>query len=274
MVRLQYLIHTGRCINFKHPERFTEKLQLYKLEYRNPLMLRCTDKSEARKIVEEYGFKDILIPLLGVYDDYTQIDFNELPNQFVMKTTDGYGGNQVWICKNKNEITSNTLNQKLKDWFDAPKSRHPGREWAYENKYPRKILIEQLLSDGKDPGLTDYKFFCFNGKVKMLYTMYDRDLGNKVKVGIYTPDYKKIDVIRNDELPSEDELVPPLNYDKMIRIAEHLSKDFPHVRVDLYNVNGKIYFGEFTFYDGSGYMSFTPDSYDFELGSYFDYPFI
>lgn len=273
MVRVQYLIHTGRVINFKRPERYTEKLQLYKLEYRNPLMLRCTDKLEARKIVEEYGYKDILVPLLGVYNDSSQINFDDLPDRFVIKTTDGYGGNQVLICRDKKEIRPDFLRQKVKEWLEAPKSRHPGREWAYENKFPRKIMIEKLLTENNKSALTDYKFFCFNGKVKMLYTMYDRELGNRVKVGIYTPDYRKLDVVRNDELPAEKELRTPPNYDKMLAIAESLSKDFPHVRIDLYNIEGKIYFGEFTFYDGSGYMSYTPDSYDFTLGSYFDYPF-
>lgn len=118
--------------------------------------------------------------------------------------------------------------------------------------------------------LTDYKFFCFNGKVSYVYGISDRKVGQSAQIGIYDSDFKKLDVSRNDERPQEVALPRPLNFDKMKKIAEMLSKDFPHVRVDLYNVAGKIYFGELTFYDGSGYMTFNPDSFDEELGRDFD----
>lgn len=273
MVRFQYFIHTGHKLNFNNPVRFTEKLQLYKLQYRDPLMLRCTDKFEARKVVEELGLKDILIPIIGIYDNCNQIDFDSLPISFVAKATDGCGGNQVFICKNKNELDVQSFFDVIRHWLSAPKSKHAGREWAYSNNYPRRIIIEELISSDSDSDLTDYKFFCFNGEVKMLYVVHDRRLGNSAKLGIYSQDFKKLDVYRNDELPSEINMPKPDNYERMIEISHLLSRRFPHVRIDLYNVNGKIYFGEFTFYDGSGYMSFNPDKYDSVLGSYFKYPF-
>lgn len=270
MVPLQYKIHTGRRLNLKNPQRFTEKLQLYKLKYRNPLMLRCTDKYEVRSVVNEMGLVDILIPLIGVYDSSESIEFESLPQQFVAKTTDGGGGNQIFICHDKREVDTDVFYTIINEWFKAPKSKNAGREWAYENSYPRRVVVEELISDGENENLIDYKLFCFNGKVKMIYAISGRSFGHGAEVGVYTPDFKKLDVHRADELPAKDALPKPQNFDKMIEIAEKLSAPFPHVRVDLYNVNGKIYFGELTFYDGSGYMSFTPDSYDEELGSYFD----
>ena len=118
--------------------------------------------------------------------------------------------------------------------------------------------------------LKDYKFFCFNGRVSYIYGISDRRVGQSAQFGIYDADFNKLDVYRNDERSQEIPLPKPLNFDKMIAIAEGLSKDFPHVRVDLYNIAGRIYFGELTFYDGSGYMTFSPDSFDYKLGKSFD----
>lgn len=118
--------------------------------------------------------------------------------------------------------------------------------------------------------LVDYKFFCFNGNVEYVYGLSDRNLGDSIKLGVYDADFNKLDVDRSDERHQEVALPKPLNYECMVKVAEHLSEGFPHVRVDLYNVNGRIYFGELTFYDGSGYFSYEPDSFDFELGKKFD----
>lgn len=272
MLRLQYWLQTGRKLNLKNPKRFTEKLQLYKLKYRNPDMLRCTDKYEVRKYIEEKGLGEYLIPLIRVYNSVEEIDYSKLPDKFVAKTTDGGGGNQVLICKDKHLISEEVFKERLKGWMSARKvKKHVGREWAYENDYPRRIIIEELIGAGNvKKDVSDYKFFCFNGKVFYIYGISDRKVGVSAQFGIYDRDFKKLDVSRNDERPQDVPLLKPLNFDIMIFIAECLSKDFPHVRVDLYNFEGKIYFGELTFYDGSGYMTFTPDSFDFDLGKCFD----
>ena len=272
MLRLQYWLQTGRRLNLKNPKRFTEKLQLYKMKYRNPDMLRCTDKYEVRKYIEEKELGEYLIPLIGVYNSDEEIDYSKLPDKFVAKTTDGGGGNQVLICKDKAELSEEVFYKHLKGWMDARKvKKHVGREWAYENDYPRRIIIEELIgADNVKKDLSDYKFFCFNGKVSYIYGISDRKVGVSAQLGIYDRDFKKLDVSRNDERPQDIPLLKPLNFDKMISIAECLSNDFPHVRVDLYNIAGEIYFGELTFYDGSGYMTFTPDTFDFDLGKCFD----
>ncbi len=268
MLRIQYWIQTKRKLNLKDPKRYTEKLQLYKIKYRNSNMLRCTDKYEVRKYIEEKGFGKYLIPLIGVYNNIEDIDFIKLPNRFVAKSTDGSGGNQILICKDKNLISEELFKEKLQGWISARKViKHVGREWAYENKYPRRIIIEELLESSD---LCDYKFFCFSGKISYIYGISNRKVGQSAQFGVYDSEFNKLDVSRNDERPQEIPLEKPLNFDVMKSIAEGLSKEFPHVRVDLYNIDGKIYFGELTFYDGSGYMTFTPDSFDEELGKDFD----
>lgn len=270
MLRIQYRMQTGRKLNLKNPKRFTEKLQLYKMKYRNPDMLRCTDKYEVRKYIEEKGFGEYLIPLIGVYNSVGEIDFSKLPNKFVAKTTDGGGGNQVLICKNKHTLSKEVFKEQLKGWMSARKvKKHVGREWAYENDYPRRIIIEDLIGSN-ETDLIDYKFFCFHGKVSYIYGLSDRNMGQSVRLGVYNKEFRKLNVSRNDERPQDIPLTKPLNFEKMISIAESLSKKFPHVRVDLYNIAGNIYFGELTFYDGSGYMTYTPDSFDEDLGDNFD----
>lgn len=270
MLIFQYWIQTGRWLNLNNPKRYTEKIQLYKLKYRNQLMHRCTDKYEVRSYVEEKGLGMYLIPLIGVYDKVEDINYDKLPNQFVAKTTDGGGGNQVLICKSKNQLPEDEFRANLYSWMSAKKAKkHVGREWAYENGYPRRIIIEEYIGLANQD-LFDYKFFCFNGRVSYIYGMSDRRVGESVKLGIYDREFNKLNVSRDDERPQEIALPKPENYDIMINVADILSADFPHVRVDLYNVDGRIYFGELTFYDGSGYMSFTPDSFDEELGRDFD----
>lgn len=270
MLRMQYWLQTGRRLNLKNPKRFTEKLQLYKMKYRNPDMLRCTDKYEVRKYIEEKGFGEYLIPLIGVYNSVEEIDYSKLPNKFVAKMTDGGGGNQVLICKDKHTLSEEVFKEQLKEWMSARKvKKHVGREWAYENDYPRRIIIEDLIGSN-ETDLIDYKFFCFHGKVSYIYGLSDRNMGQSVRLGVYNKEFRKLNVSRNDERPQDIPLTKPLNFEKMISIAESLSKKFPHVRVDLYNIAGNIYFGELTFYDGSGYMTYTPDSFDEDLGDNFD----
>lgn len=270
MVKLQYRIHTGRKLNLNHPLRFSEKLQWYKLNYRNPLMHQCTDKIEVRKVVEKLGLKELLIPLIGYYNNISEIDFERLPSQFVAKSSDGGGGNQVFICKDKNTLDKNLFYRTLNLWMRQPKpKKHVGREWAYDNGFPRRIVIEQFIDSGSQGDLIDYKFFCFNGKVKVIYGVSNRKVGESACLGIYDENFIKLDAHRTDEKRQDVALPKPKNFDKMKNIAEILSQNFPEVRVDLYNIEGTIYFGELTFYDGSGYMEFEPDSFDYTFGDFF-----
>lgn len=270
MLRLQYRIKMGFWPDFKHPKRFTEKLQLYKMMYRNPLMHQCVDKYEVRKYVENKGLAHILNRLYGKYDKPEEIDFDTLPNRFVMKTTTGGGGQNVIIVKDKITEDWDVLRKKLSQWSDAKNlGGFAGREWAYTD-CQAKIIVEEYLEMPNSPKpLIDYKFFCYNGVPKFLYVITDRKPGKYAYLGVYDMDFNKLSVYRADERRAEYTISKPINYEEMVAVARKLSADFPHVRVDLYNVEGKIYFGELTFYDGSGYFHYDPDSFDFEVGSYF-----
>lgn len=272
MVRIQYWIKIGKILNLNNPQTFTEKLQWYKIYYKNPLMTICVDKYDVREYIENKGLGNILNECYGVYDYPEDIDFDKLPNKFVVKTTDGSGGQNVFICKDKDDLCIPDLITILNSWKDR-KSINAGREWAYINMKSSRFLVEKYLeSDADIGGLIDYKFFCFNGKVEFLYVIADRDLGDKCGLGVYTRDFKKMEIYRQDEKPLLRKITRPENFDEMVLLSESLSKEFPHVRIDLYNVHDKILFGEFTFYDGSGYMKFNPTIFDREIGELFHLP--
>ena len=269
MIKLQYRLKMGRRLDLKNPMRYTEKLQWYKLYYRNPNMAKCSDKYMVREYVRNKGLEDILIPLHAVYDSSTQIDFDKLPNKFVVKKTNGGGGNDVLICKDKSHFDIDGAYEKMKTWTKEIKNGG-GREWVYYRLKPR-IIIEKFI-ETEDNNLIDYKFFCFNGKAKYLYVINDRKLGAKVKLGIFDLKYAQLPYFRGDEDNMINPPEKPRNFERMIEIAEMLSQDFPHVRVDLYNIKGKIIFGELTFFDGSGYHTYEPDEFDFILGNEFILP--
>lgn len=263
MLRLQYWLQTGRRLHLKNPQRFTEKMQLYKLKYRNPDMLRCTDKYEVRGFVEEKGLKDILIPLIGVYNSVDEIKFEELPNRFVAKTTDGGGGNQILICRDKEDLKASDFYATLKTWMAQPKAKSSiGREWAYENNFPRRIVIEELIEDGVHKDIPDYKFYCFQGEPRYCQVIGSRSTGETID--FFDMEWNHMPFYGLN--PKTGPAAKPAAYETMKEIARKLSKDIPFARVDLYAVDEKTYFGEVTFYPASGYGFFTPDEWDKKLG--------
>ncbi len=269
MIQMQYRIKTGKRVNLKNPIRYSEKLQWYKLYYRNSLMKKCADKYEVRAYVAEQGYQEILNSIYGLYESANDIDFDILPNEFVIKDTLGGGGASVVIVKDKTRMNLEELRKRADRWTKVT-GKHPGREWVYEQRKNR-ILIERLIpSEASEGGLIDYKFFCFWGKVKYLYVIADRTLGSGAGLAIYDRDFQKLPYIRADERVLKRHLQKPEIYEDMLRCAEKLSTPFPHTRIDLYNCNGQIVFGEITFFDGSGYMRFEPDEFDFILGREFD----
>lgn len=267
MVKLQYRIKTGRKLNLDSPQRYTEKLQWYKLYYRNPVMMQCVDKYGVREYVEKKGLGHILNVLYQVVDKPEEVDFDVLPDKFVLKTTNGSSTNI--LCRDKAALDIDETRKKLGE-FLAMAEASAGREWAYTGS-SKKIIVEQLLEDpsNADLGISDYKFLCFGGKVA--YIVYDKDRFTDHKRNFYDPDWNYIKV--DSDCPCFEDSVPkPENFDEMLAVAEKLSEDFPAVRVDLYNIGGKIYFGELTFYPWSGYVQFDPDEFDFKLGEKFRLP--
>lgn len=271
MLRLQYRIKMGFFPDFKHPKRFTEKLQLYKMKYRNPVMHQCVDKYEVRKYVESKGLGHILNELYGIYDRIEDIDFDALPNQFVIKTTDGGGGLNVIVVKDKQSADFTDIRKKLSSWGagkERKKQKSGGREWAYYDISKRRIIIEKYLNDNNGneyDNLTDYKFFCFNGQPHCLQV--DTGRFDSHHQDYYDMSWQWLGV--HCTYPNSRAIECPNNFDAMKHVAAKLSSDFPFVRVDLYNIQGCIYFGELTFYPSSGYGKFTPDAFDYQLGTMF-----
>jgi hypothetical protein len=268
MIYIQYYISTGSWLNLSNPSRFTEKLQWFKLYYRNNLLTVCADKYLVREYVSSKNLDDILVPIYGAYDNANEIDFKNLPESFVLKTNNGSHTNI--LCQDKKVLNIGDTKIKLNKWLTQWAGK-VGREWAYYNIKP-KIICEQFLDIGSSNDLDDYKFFCFNGEPYCLYVVTDRTANDGIKLGIYDLDFNKLEYRRSDISPIIEEIEKPKNYEKMIEIVKKLSKDFPHVRVDLYNINGDIYFGELTFYDGSGYKGYILDEFDYILGEKFILP--
>jgi len=222
-----------------------------------------------RSYVEEKGLEKYLTNLYGVYKDLNEIDFSILPNSFAIKHTNGSGAN--YFVKDKRSENVDDIKAIINGWMTARKADY-GREWCYYNVQPR-IIIEELIERDENNDIPDYKFFCFNGKVKYLYTMVDYvDDHKNGRCSFFTPEFKQLPYRRSEYMEINRPIPKPEKFDEMLKIAEILSKDFPHVRVDLYNIKGRIIFGELTFYNASGYTVFTPDEFDIILGKEFILP--
>lgn len=265
MLKLQYRIKMDRRLNLRNPERFTEKIQWYKIHYRNPLMGQCVDKFEVRKFVESIGLSHILNKLYAVCSDASEIDFDTLPERFVIKTTDGGGGENVLICRDKNSLDVPGVISVISKWKNK-KNINAGREWAYTCIKESRYIVEEYLENDSNPeaGISDYKFFCFNGKPYCVVYDIDRYIGHKRN--FYDINWNNLDVTSDCPGFQDEGTEKPAGLDEMIEVAGKLSSGFPFVRVDLYYIKGHVYFGEMTFYPWSGYVQFTPDEFDARLG--------
>lgn len=261
-IQLYYFANFKKFCNLKNPTTYNEKLNWLKLKDRRPEYTQLVDKYEVKKIVSSKIGEEFVAKTYGVWDDFDEINFDKLPNKFVLKCTHDSEG--VIIVKDKynldinkaKEILTKSLNQNF---------YYIGREWPYKNVKPR-ILAEEYLIDDKNKGLLDYKFFCFDGKPKVMFIASDRETGH-TKFDYYDLDFNHLDIIQHYP-NSEKEITKPKTFKQMIEIAEILSKNMPHVRVDFYEVNGKLYFGELTFYHFGGFMPFQPNRWDMIFGKW------
>lgn len=272
MLRFQYRIKMNRSLNLRRPETFTEKMQWYKIHYRNPLIGQCVDKYEVRKYVESKGLSSTLNKLYSVCSDPSEIDFNVLPERFVIKSTDGGGGENILICRDKASLNITETVDRLKQWKNK-KNVNAGREWAYTCIEESRYIIEEYLENESNPeaGISDYKFFCFDGKPYCVVYDIDRYIGHKRN--FYDIEWNNLNVTSDCPGFEDDGGNKPDGLEEMLKVAEILSSGFPFVRVDLYYINGKVYFGEMTFYPWSGYVRFRPEVFDFELGKQFSLEF-
>ena len=268
MIKLQYRIHTNKSLNLKTPRSFTEKIQWYKLYYRNPIMNVCVDKYAVKKyIAEKLQTEEYLIPTSGYWKNADDIDFDSLPDRCVLKTSNGSGTNIFFNRTDKPDPEK--IRKQLNIWLRQVK-KSAGREWAYDNVEPGIIcepVIKEINQAGK--GLDDYKFFCFNSQVEMKWVDYDRFAAHK-RV-LFDRNDNRLEVACTYPNPVEFEC-PHKAFQVLQPIAEKIAEGFPHARVDLYYTDDKAYFGEITFYSGAGYELFSSDEYDLELGRKFILP--
>ena len=261
-IQIYYFAKFKKLCNLKNPKTFNEKLNWLKLNDRNQKYTYMVDKFEVKKYVSELIGKEYIIPTLGVWDRFEDIDFDKLPKQFVIKCTHDSEG--LVIVKDKDKLDINYARKKIQKAMDY-NFYYIGREWPYKNIKPR-IIIEKYIEDNIDRELRDYKFFCFNGQPKAMFIASDRSIG-KTKFDYFDLEFNHLDLIQH--YPNTTKLLKkPKNFEKMIELSKILSKEIPHVRVDFYEVDGKIYFGEFTFYHFSGFMPFKPKKWDDIFGDW------
>jgi hypothetical protein len=261
-----YKNYSGKVPNLENPKTFSEKMQWLKLHYHNPLMTVCADKFELRDYLVQKGYGNLLNGVIGTYDTIGQLNVSQLPSQFVLKATHGSGWNL--ICTEKSKINWWIWKKIMNVWLHN-NIFWPGREWPYKNMKPR-LIAEPFLKD-ESGQLMDFKFFCFNGKAHFVQANKGRDTTEHAQ-NFYNLDWE-IMPFGKDLKPRPDiTIAAPFQLKKMAAIAEDLAADFPFVRVDFYEVNKQIIFGEMTFYPKSGLPDFTPIEYDHILGDLLQLP--
>lgn len=268
-LRLRYYVVFHKRLNLKNPRAFTEKIQWLKLYFLKTEFTNMVDKCSAKEIVKEKVGEDYVIPTIGFWERFEDIDFVHLPNKFVLKTTHGGGGSGIIICRDKKYFDKNKAKRILEKSMETDIYKVL-REWPYKN-VRKGIIAEALVKQSDGQGLLDYKFFCFNGKVKFFKVDFGRFTSHRANY--YTREKKLLPWIESN-FPPDPQINHhfPENFDEMIAIAEKLSDNLPFLRVDLYNVNGKILFGEMTFYPASGMEEFKPNGVDVEIGDMLTLP--
>ena len=259
-----YKIRIGKQLNLDNPQTFNEKIQWLKLNDKNPEYTKMVDKYEAKKYVSKIIGKEYIIPTIGIYERFEDINFEELPQKFVIKCTHNSGG--VEVINDKNNINRKKLEKKFKNLLKQ-NFFYIGREYPYKNVKPRIIIEENIQPENEKAQINDYKLMCFDGKVKCSFVCSNRNTASGLCVNFYDKDWTPMPFERH--YPKNPIEIPkPNHYSKMVELAEKLSKNIPFVRVDFYIIENKIYFGELTFYPGGGVEEFTPDIWDQKIGEW------
>lgn len=264
-LKWDYFFAMHKWPNLKNPQTYSEKLQWLKLHAKNENYTQLVDKYEAKLVVGKIIGEKHIIPTLGVWNSFDEINFDELPNHFVLKTTHDSGG--VVICKDKAKLDIKAARKKIEKSLQHI-FFYEHREYPYKNVRPR-IIAEKFMVDESGTELKDYKFFCFDGEVKMLFVATDRPYDTRFD--FFDTEFRHLPFKQGHPLATK-EIKKPHGFEEMKRIAAILSKDMPHVRVDLYDINGHIYFGELTFFHFSGNMPFEPEEWDYKIGEWLKLP--
>lgn len=267
-LKIMFRLKMGYSLDLKTLKTFNEKLQWLKLYNRKPEYTKMVDKYEAKKVAEKILGKEYIIPTLGVWDRFEDIDFSTLPDRFVLKTTNGGGGGGVVICCEKKNLDKASAAERLNTSLKTSIYKRL-KEWPYKNVKPR-ILAEEFKVD-ESGDLRDYKFYCFNGEPKVFLVASERFSGHSTYFDYFDMDGNHLPFTQGGE---NNPILPklPSTFEEMRQVAQELSQGIPHVRIDLYSVDDKVYFGEFTFFDSSGYEKFTPNKWDFIFGEWLKLP--
>ena len=267
-LKWHYYFNMRRFPNLISPKTYNEKLQWLKINDHNLLYTKMVDKLLVKDLVEKKIGGKHVIKTLGVWETPESIDWNTLPDKFVLKTTQGGGNVGVVVCKNKQKFDKHAAINSLRKGLSLDLYKK-SREWPYKNVKPM-VFAEEYMED-EFGELRDYKFFCFNGKVKMLFVATDRQKREEPFFNFFDENYTPLNLKQGHPVNT---IIPekPKGYEKMVEIAEKLSEGIPHVRIDLYIINGDVYFGEYTFYHFGGVVPFEPNGWDEKIGSWLDLP--
>lgn len=261
-LKLLYRLTTGNSLDLDNPITFGEKLQWLKIHYRKPIMTQMVDKYEAKNYVAQTIGDQYVTKTYGVWDSFEDINFDKLPNQFVLKTTHDQGG--IVVVTNKDKLDKASANRKLTHHLNT-RHYYLTREWPYKNVKPR-IIAEQLLIDNENNYLKDYKFLCFNGEPKIMYIKHKDSSG--YCFDFFDMDFNRLNITDAGYPNSDLHIDKPSNWESMISLARKLSKGWPHIRVDFYSVGEQVYFGELTFFTHGGIYAYTPDKWNYILGEW------
>lgn len=263
-IQLMYFKHFHKFVNFKNPKTFNEKLQWLKIYDRNPLYTTLVDKYKVKKYIAEKLGEEYIIPTIGVWNSPEEIDFDKLPNQFVLKWNHDSGS--VVICKDKNKLNKKEVIKKLQPgkkrngfWY--------GREWPYKNVKPC-IIAEKYMENSEHSDLNDYKIHNFNGIPKVILVCSKRFSKKGLHEDFYNVNWEKLEVKRPNCYTTKEKNKKPDKLDEMIKFSKELSKNYPFMRTDFYEVDGKLYFGEITLYLASGFSRFEPKEWDRKFGNW------
>ena len=258
-LKMVYRIKTGKKLNLKHPKTFCDKLNWLKLHDIHPEYTRLVDKVAVREHLKEVLGEDIGIPLLGVWEHYDDIDFDALPDKFVLKCNHDSGSVKVITDKAYMDHAA------LRRFYEGRLIQNPyilGREYPYRDVPPR-IYAEQFMIPEGDSDINDYKFFCFDGKPEILFVATERS--TDCRFDFFDMDFRHLDI--ENIHPQSDRPIPcPASFGQMKELATRLSRGMKFVRIDLYEINGRVYFSEYTIYHAGGFWPMAPMEWEYRLG--------
>lgn len=259
-LKMKFFLNVGYWPNLKNPKSFNEKIQWLKLHHKRPEYTQLVDKVAAKEYVANIIGKQYIIPSFGVWDSVDEIDWAALPNKFVIKASHDSGG--VVVCKDKSQLDIEKAKAKLKGAGEKDYTKY-NKEYVYHD-VPHRFIAEELLENGNDNDVPDYKIFCFNGVPRFLFVATGRQI-NDTRFDFYDTEFNHLPVLNGH--PNAD-IWPkkPKNFNEMLEVSAKLSQGIPEVRVDLYNIDGKIYFGELTFFHWSGMTPFELREWDYKFG--------